>query len=124
MFDMVRLREVRHLKYTYTVHRQFGDSISANSDMGSVSSSTAEYMSAYLFVCLSVSLSVSLIGILPLASDLYKLRHCLGLTHNFFQRRPQVKTIQIGQHKENVVVTLDHPGSSGGEHVCPVFQGL
>ena len=27
----------------------------------------------------------------------------LGLKHNFFrQRRPQVKTIQIGQHKENM----------------------
>ena len=42
-----------------------------------------------------------------------------------FQRHPQVKTIQIGQHKENMLlVTLDHPGSSGGEPVCPVFQGL
>ena len=25
---------------------------------------------------------------------------------------------------EDVVVTLDHPGSTGGERVCPVFQGL
>ena len=59
-----------------------------------------------------------------MASDLYKLRHFLGLNHNFFQRRLQVKTIQSGQHKEYVVVTLDHPDSSGGERVCAVFKGL
>ena len=31
---MVRLREVRHLKYAYTVHLQFGDSPSTDSDEG------------------------------------------------------------------------------------------
>ena len=36
-------------------------------------------MSAYLFVCLFVYQK----DILPLASELYKLRHCLGLKHNF-----------------------------------------
>ena len=54
------------------------------------------YMSTYLVVCLSVSLSVCLWvclyvyqkGILPLASDLYKLRHCLGLKHNFVREDP------------------------------------
>ena len=53
-----------------------------------------------LFVCLSVCLSVYHKGILPFASDLYKIRHCLGLKRS--DRRPQVKTIQIGQHKENL----------------------
>ena len=71
MFGMVRLREVRH-KYTYTVHRQFGDSPSTDSDMRFVKSSTAEYIC--LPACLSVSLSVSMYVclskcILPLASD-------------------------------------------------------
>ena len=54
MFGMVSLREVRHLKYTYTVYGQFGDSPSTDSDMRSVSSSTAEY------ICLPTRLSVSL----------------------------------------------------------------
>ena len=71
MFGMIRLREVRH-KYTHTVHRQFGDSPSADSDMRSVISSTAEYLC--LPTCLSVSLSVGLSVclskcVLPLASD-------------------------------------------------------
>ena len=62
------------------------------------------YQSVCLFVCLSVSMSVCLSqSILHLASDLFKIRHCLGLKYNFFgQRCPQVKTIQIGQHKENM----------------------
>ena len=62
MFGMVRLREVRHLKYTFTAHLQFGDSPSSDSDMRSVSSSTAEYicLPTCLYVCLSMSLSVCL----------------------------------------------------------------
>ena len=59
-------------------------------------------------------------GKLPLASDLYKLPHCLVLKHN-----PQVKTIKIGSpQRKYEVVTLDHPGSSGGERAYPQFQGL
>ena len=91
MFGVVCLREVRHLKYTYTIHWQFGDSPLTDSDMRSVSSSLAEYicLPTCLSVCLSVCLWVCLLfyqkGILPLASDLYKLRHCLGLKHNFFR---------------------------------------
>ena len=54
------------------------------------------------YSCLSACLSVCHKGILPMASDLYKIRHCLGLKDNFFrQRLAQVKTIQIGQHNEN-----------------------
>ena len=54
--------------------------------MSSVSSSTAEYicLPTCLSVCLWVCLFVYQKGILPLASDLYKLRHCIGLKHNFF----------------------------------------
>ena len=78
------------------------------------------YMSAYLFVCLSVCLSK---GILPLANDLYMLRHCLGLKH-FSETSPSQNNPNWSTQRKYVVVTLDHPGSSGGEHVCPVFQGL
>ena len=69
------------------VHWQFGYSPSTDSGIRSVSSSTTEYiclptcLSAYLWVCLFVYQT----GILPVASDLYKLRHCLGLKHNFFR---------------------------------------
>ena len=57
---MVRLWEVRHLKYTYTVHWQFGDGPSTDSNMRSVSSITAEYicLSTCLSVCESVCLSI------------------------------------------------------------------
>ena len=68
-FGMVRLWEVRYLKYTYTVHWQFGDSPSSDSDMSSVSLSTAEYIC--LLTCLSVCLLVYQKGTLPLANDLY-----------------------------------------------------
>ena len=43
------------------------------------------YVSAYLFVCLFVYEK----GLLPLDTDLYKLRHCLGLKHNFFRDVPK-----------------------------------
>ena len=53
MFGMVRLREVRHLKYTYKVHGQFGDSPSTDSDY------VCELNHGRIYnVCLSVCLSV------------------------------------------------------------------
>ena len=129
MFGIAPLREVRHLKYAYTVHWQFGDSLSTDSEMRSVSSSTAEYicLPTCLSVCLWVWLFVYQKGILPLASDLYMFRHCLGLKHNFLQRRPQVKIIQISRHKENMwsclwttlvaqVVSVSVQCSKGFEH--------
>ena len=63
--------------------------------MRSVSSSTAEYicMPTCLSVCLCVCLFVYQKGILPLASDLYKLRHCFGLKHNFFRDVPGPKLV-------------------------------
>ena len=93
----------------------------------------AEYicLPTCLSVCLSVSLSVYQNGILVLVSDLYKLRHCLGLNITFSEASQVKKKEKKSQNNPNwstqrnyVVVTLDHPGSSAGEHVCPVFQGL
>ena len=59
-----------------------------------------------IYVCLPVCLWVWLFvyqkGILPLASDLYKLRHCLGLNITFSETSPSQKTIKNGQHKENM----------------------
>ena len=82
-------------------------------------------MSTYLFVGLPVSLSVCLSkGILPLASDLFKLRHCLGLKHNFFRDNPSQNSPNWSILRKNVVVAFDHPGSSGGKRVYPVFQEL
>ena len=81
-------------------------------------------MSAYLFVCLSVSLSVYQKGILVLVGDLYKLRHCLCLNITFSETSPSQNNPNWSTQRNYVVVTLDHPGSSGGERVCPVFQGL
>ena len=90
---MARLLEVRHLKYSYTVHWQFEDSPSTDSDMRSMSSSTTEYicLPTRLSVCLWVCLFVYQKGTLSIASDLYKLRHCLGLKHNFFRDVPKSK---------------------------------
>ena len=100
MFGMIRLPEVRHLKYTYTVHWKFGDSPSTDSDMRSVSSSTTEYicLPTCLSVCLWACMFVYQKGILPLARGLYKLRQCLGLNHNFFRDVPKSK-----QSKENML---------------------
>ena len=107
MFGMVRLREVRHLKYTYTVHLQFGNSPSTDSDMTSVSSSTAEY------ICLPTRLSVCLFvyqkGILPLVNDLYILRHCLGLKHNFFRDVPKSKQSKLVNTKKICGGDFDPP---------------
>ena len=63
-------------------------------------------------------------GIFPLASDLYKQRHCLGFKHNFFRGDNKSKQSKLVNTKKICVVTLDHPGSSGGERVCPVFNWL
>ena len=123
---MVRLWEVRHLKYTYTVHWQFGDSPSTDSDMRFVSSSTAEYicLPTCLSVCLWVCLFVYEKGILPFASDLYKLRHCLGLNIIVSETAPSQNDTIWSTQRKYVVVTLDHTGSSSVEHVCPMFQWL
>ena len=61
-------------------------------------------MSACLYVCLYVSLSVCLPVCLSVCLSVCNKRILpLANKHNFFrQRRPQVKTIQIGQHKENL----------------------
>ena len=67
-----------------TVQWQYGDSPSTDSDMRSVYSKI--YLSVCLFVCLWVCLSVYYKGILPLASDLYRICHCLGLKHTFSDR--------------------------------------
>ena len=75
----------------------------------------------YLPICLSVCLWVCLFVyqkcILPLASDLYKLRHCLGLKHNFLETSPSQINPNWSTQRKYVVVTLDHPGNSGGERV-------
>ena len=67
-----------------TVHWQFGDSPSTDSYTRPVGSSTTKYviLPACLFVCMSVCLSQD---ILPLVSDLYNIRYCLGLKHDFFR---------------------------------------
>ena len=125
MLGMVRLREVWHLKYIYTVYWQFRDSPSTDRVIRSVCSSTTEYI--WLPTCLSVCLWVCQFvyqkGILPLASDLYKLRHCIGLKHNVFRDVPSKNNPNWWTQRKYVMVNLDHPGSSGGELVCPVFQG-
>ena len=83
------------------------------------------YVSAYLFVCLFMSLSVCLSkGTLPFASDLYKLCHCIGLKHNFSEASQSQNNLNWSTQRKYVVVTLDHPGSSSGERVCPLFQRL
>ena len=100
MFGMIRWREVRH-KYTYTVHWQFGDSPSTNSDMWFVSSSTAECI--WLPTCLSVSLSVCLskryiaLGQWPiLAMSLPWLKH------NFFRDVPKSKQFILVNTKKKM----------------------
>ena len=118
----------------YYILRQFNDSMETIHWQTVIwGLSTAKYicLSACLSVCLSVCLWVCLSvyhkGILPLDSDLFKIPHCLGLKHNFFRERetsPSQNNPNWSTQREYVVVTLDHPGNSGGERVCPVFQGL
>ena len=92
--------------------------------MRSVSSSTAEN------ICLPTGLSVSLSVCLSeryiaLGSDVYKLRHCLGLSITFFsETSPSQNNPNWSTQRKYVVVTLDQTSNSGGECVCPVFQGL
>ena len=79
----------KHTKYIFkTVQLQYGDSSTTDSDMRSVYSKI--YLSDCLFVCLSVCestcLSVYRKGILPLASDLYKIRLCICLNITFSDR--------------------------------------
>ena len=91
---------MRHLKHTFL--RQFTDSLEGVHRQTVIWGLRA-WAQQNIAVCLSVSLTFDHKGILPLVSGLYKIRQCLGLKHNFFrQRRTQVKTIQIGQHKENM----------------------
>ena len=63
-------------------------------------------------------------GILPVASDLYKLRYCLGLKHIFCETSPSQNNPNWSTQRKYVVVTSHHPGSSGGERICPVIRGL
>ena len=102
MFAMVHLWEVRHWKLTFL--RQFTDSLETvhrQTVIWGLRAPARQNIYVCLPVCLWVCMSFYHKGVLHLASDLYKIRHCLGLKHNFFrQRRPQVKTVQIGQHKE------------------------
>ena len=96
---MVHLREVRHWKHRFL--RQYSDSLESI-DRQWYEVCELERSKIYLSSCLWVCLSLYHKGILPLANDLV-IHHCLGLKHNFFrQRRLQVKTIRIGQHKENM----------------------
>ena len=69
------------------------------------------YLPVCLFVCLWVYLLAYQKGILPFDSDLYVTSPS--------QNNPKWST-----QRKYVVVTLDNPGSSGDEPVCPVFQGL
>ena len=58
------------------------------------------YMPVYLFVCLWVCLFVFQKGLLPLASDLYKLCHCLGWKHNIFRDIPRSKQSKLVNTKK------------------------
>ena len=99
------------------------------SDMRSVSWSTAEYicLPTCLSVCLWACLFVYQQGIFPLASDLYKLRHCLGLKHYFFRdifKSKQSKLVNtkkkcggdFGPQLVAQVVSLSVQCSKGFEH--------
>ena len=81
-----------------------------------------------IYVCLPVCPWVCLFvyqkGILPLASDLYKLHHCLGLNITFSETFPSQNNPNWSTQRKYVVVSLDQTGNSSGEHICPVFQGL
>ena len=93
---MVRLLEVRYCKQSDVtfILRQFNgkfeDSSSTDSVMRSVKSSSKIHLSVCLFACMSVCLSVSLTQT--------HIALCLNIT---FSDR-DVKTIQIGKHKENM----------------------
>ena len=86
----------------YTVHWEFGDNSSTDSDMRSVSSSTAEYicLPTCLSVCQWVCLFVYKKGTLPFASDLYKPHHCHGFKHNFFRDVPKSKQSKLVNNKK------------------------
>ena len=95
--------------------------------MRSVSSSTAKCicqsacLSVNLSVCESVNLSVCL-SITNVYCSWPVIRHCLVLKHIFSDRDvPKSKQSKLVNTKKYVVVTLDHPGNSGGERVCLLF---
>ena len=94
----------------------FEDSSSTDSVMKFVSSSSKIHLPVCLFVCLSVCESVCL----------SQTHIALGLKHNFFQTEmaASLNNPNWSTERKYEVVIMNHPGNSGGEHVCPVFQGL
>ena len=67
-------------------------------------------------------MSVYYKGILPLASDLYKIHQCLDFRHIFLDRDvPKSKQSNWPTERKYLVMTLDYPGISGGESVFSVF---
>ena len=46
----------------------------------------------------------------------------LALSITFSETPPSQNNPNLSIQRKYVVVTLDHPGSSGGERVCPMFQ--
>ena len=83
-------------------------------------------MSAYLFVCLSVSLSVYLSKKVICSWPVTYIGYVTALAYNiiFSETSPSQNNSNWSTQRKYVVVTFDHPGSSGGERVYPVFQGL
>ena len=116
---MVHLLEVRYWKQadvTYILRQfndRFEDSSLTDSVMRYVSWSSKMHLPVCLFVCLSVCESV-----------------CLSICHIrtfiLFQTEttPCQNNANWSTQRKYEVVIMDHPGNSGGEHVCPVFQGL
>ena len=96
---------------------RFKDSSSTDSVMRSVSSSSKIHLSVCLFVCLSVCESVCLS-----VTNAY----CHWLKTYFFQTEMSASQNNPAWSTERKyeVVIMNHTGKSGGEHVCPVFQGL
>ena len=94
---------------------RFEDISSTDSVMRSVSSSSKIHMSLCLFECMYVCESVRL----------SQTHIVLDLIHNFFrQTSPSQKNPNWSLQRKYEGVIMDHPGNSGGEHVCPVFQEL
>ena len=112
---MVRLLEMRYWKQSDMTHilKQFNDRQCyevCELEQQNTSFCLPVCMSVCLSVCMSVSLSVT-------------NANCLWLKTYFFQTEtPQSQNNPNWSAQKNEVVIMDHPGNSGGEHVCQVFS--
>ena len=129
MFAIVCLRKVRHWKHAFL--RQFTDSLETvhrQTVIWDMWARAPQNMSFCPPVCLSVCESVCLSISRYIALGLWPIQYkSLPWSKTWLfqtEMSPSQNDPNWSTQRKYIVMTLDHPSNSGGERVCPVFQGL